>query len=85
MPALQDQDRREIWAEIQRELSEVNEPLALSKTALKAAVDALDKFLSDNAAAINNAIPQPARGALTTSQKARLLMKVITQRYVKGA
>lgn len=27
--------------------------------------------LSDNASAINTAIPQPARGALTTAQKAR--------------
>lgn len=85
MAVLTDIDRREIWAEIQRELSAVNEPLALSKTALKAAVDALDQFLSDNAATINNAIPQPARSSLTVPQKARLLMKVITQRYVKGA
>jgi hypothetical protein len=58
---------------------------AVTKADLRAAVDALDDFLNTNAAAINTAIPQPARGALTTTQKAKLLMFVIRQRYVKGA
>jgi len=49
---------------------------------LRAAVDAVDTFLETNASAINSAIPQPARGVLTTKQKALLLMYVIGRRYV---
>ena len=85
MAVLSDADRLELWAEYQRELSTVREPLALTKADLRAAVNALDDFLNTNAGTINSAIPQPARSALTTAQKARLLMFVIRQRYMKGA
>jgi len=54
---------------------------SLLKNDLKAAVDDMDTFLSTNETAINNAIPQPARGALTTKQKALLLMYVVATRY----
>lgn len=57
----------------------------LTKADLRAAVDALDDYFNTNAAAINSAIPQPARGALTQSQKARLLVHVIEKRYQAGA
>ena len=85
MAVLSNADRLELWAEYQRELSTVREPLALTKADLRAAVNALDDYLNTNAGAINSAIPLPARTALTTSQKARLLMFVIRQRYMKGA
>lgn len=73
-------------AEFMRELSAIRSAIggALTKAELRAAVDALDTFLNDNAAAINNAIPQPARGVLTTDQKARLLRAVIGARYLNG-
>jgi hypothetical protein len=80
---LSDADRAELWAEFMR--TETGAFGALSKADLRAAVNALDVFFNDNAATINAAIPQPARGALTTTQKARLLMFVIRQRYLKGA
>lgn len=57
----------------------------LVKPDILAAVNALDDFMNTNATAVNNAIPQPARGALTTTQKAFLLQWVIQKRYVKGA
>lgn len=57
----------------------------LTKTDIRAAFNALDTFLNSNAAAINSTIPQPARGALTTEQKARLLVAVIRRRYIHGA
>ena len=47
--------------------------------------NALDDFLVTNAAAINSAIPLPARTSLTTAQKARLLRWVVTYRFIKGA
>ena len=85
MAVLSDDSRRELWAEFQSELSRDTEPLAVNKAELRVAVDALDDFFSTNAATVNAAIPQPARSALTTPQKARLLVFVIRQRYLKGA
>lgn len=54
------------------------------KEDLAAAFNALDQFVSDNAVAINNAIPLPARTALTTSQKALLFQFVLEHRYRGG-
>jgi len=80
MAVLPDNDRLAVWAQYMRESRDAHG--ALTKADIRAAVDAIDGFLNTNAAAINSAIPQPARGALTTAQKARLLMYVIQRRYV---
>lgn len=56
----------------------------MTKADLRAAVDALDAYLEANKAAINSAIPQPARGQMTTKQKARLLVLVVERRYLTG-
>lgn len=79
MAVLSDADRIEVWAQIMRESVST---LALAKTDLKAAVDAADTWADSNAASFNSAIPQPARGALTTKQKAALLMYVIARRHL---
>ena len=57
---------------------------ALTRAELRAAVDAVDTWLNDNASALNTAIPQPARGVLTTAQKARLTTIVIERRWGAG-
>jgi hypothetical protein len=67
-----------------QDLSAAHEACGITKADLRAAVDAADQWVSDNAASYNNAIPQPARGVLTSSQKARLIAVVITKRFVKG-
>ena len=85
MAVLANADRLEVWAEYMREMSGNAEATSLTKADLRAAVNALDDFFNANAGTINAAIPQPARGALTTAQKARLLVYVIRQRYIKGA
>ena len=85
MAVLSDNDRSETWAELMREWSNAREPVALTKADLLAAVVAIDTWLNDNATSANTAIPQPARGALTTTQKALLLIHVARKRYVKGA
>lgn len=54
----------------------------LNKADIRAAVNALDDFFEANGAAINSAIPQPARSALTTGQKAKLITFVIRRRYL---
>lgn len=58
---------------------------AVTKADLRAMINALDQYLSDNAAAINSAIPQPARGQLTTKQKALALTAVVAKRYILEA
>lgn len=77
--------RAELWATYMQDISEARESCAITKAQLRAAVDALDAWLDANASTINAAIPQPARGSLTTPQKARLLTYVIRQRYLVGA
>jgi len=52
---------------------------------LRAAVDAVDGWAVSNAASFNAAIPQPARGAMTTPQKVRMLSLVIEWRWRVGA
>lgn len=54
---------------------------AMVKADLQAAIAAADSWADANAASYNAALPQPARSALTTRQKARLLNYVIRRRY----
>ena len=82
MAELSDLDRKALWADFMRQASKDGETIAVTKADLRAAVDGLDTWLNDNAAAANNAIPQPARSGLTTTQKALLLMYVVQKRYV---
>ena len=85
MAVMIDADRVETWAEFMRELSTEREQTSLTKNDIRAMIDAIDLFMSNNAAAINSAIPQPARSGATVSQKARALTNVVRKRYVKGA
>jgi hypothetical protein len=78
MAVLVDADRIAVWAQW---MHLNTEDCSCAKADVRAAVDALDTFMDTNAAAINSAIPQPARGALTTAQKARLLAYVVIRRW----
>lgn len=84
MAALSAQDRLEGAGEFMRDPA-TGTMTACTKADIRAAFNALDDFLVANAAAVNNAIPQPAKANLTTSQKAQLLCAVVTKRYIKGA
>ena len=57
---------------------------ALDKTDMRAAVDALDTWVNDNAADANQALPVGPRTNLTASQKAQLMVFVVTKRYITG-
>lgn len=83
MAVLSDNDRQALWADFMRNFP-AGESCGITKTELRAAVNGLDDYLNTNASAINQAIPQPARGTLTSSQKARLLVWVIRKRYDVG-
>lgn len=84
MAVLSDADRFDLWAEWMRELPRSETVGVVTKQDVRAAINAIDEFLHANAAAINNALPQPARGQLTAAQKALLLVYVIKQRYLSG-
>lgn len=79
--ALTAQQRAELNARIMQEKSAIREVLPLSKTDLRAAINAVDDWLDANAASLNSAIPQPARGALTTAQKTELVFYVMHKRF----
>ena len=81
MALLSNRDRREVWAEFMRESSNAHEPLELTKSELRAAVNAIDQWVQDNVAPFNAAIPLPARSALTAKQKARLFFAVAGRRW----
>lgn len=74
---LADADRRQVWAHFMRSGSG---PDGVTKPDLRAAVDAIDGWVDANQASFNSAIPQPARGALTATQKSLLLMFVVMRR-----
>ena len=79
--ALDAQGKRGAWHSFVDEHLAADGPVTLTKTDLAAAVGGLDAFLDANVAAINQAIPQPARGALTAQQKAALMIAVVKARY----
>lgn len=79
MAVLPDADRAQIHREFMRDCKEAF--TGVVQADLRAAVDGLDSWFDTNAPAVNLAIPQPARGNLTTTQKALLVIGVIMKRY----
>lgn len=81
MAVLTDEQRREVWADTMRLASAAREPLGtLLKADLRAAVNAVDDWVDQNAASYNAAIPLPARDELSAKQKVRLLQVVVRAR-----
>jgi len=78
---LPDADRKNVWAEYMRLTSNRRDPMPLSKTDLRAAVNAVDQWVNDNAGSYNSAIPLPARTSLTTKQKVELLLFIAKRRW----
>lgn len=78
MAALSENDRVLVWAQWMREN---NILCTITKTELRAAINAIDDWADSNSAEFNSAIPQPARSALTAKQKAWLLANVIRRRF----
>jgi hypothetical protein len=83
MAVLSNADRIAVWEQWMRD-NKATIAGALTRAELRAAVDAIDSFLDTNATALNNAIPQPARGVLSAAQKAALLNFVVLRRWGAG-
>lgn len=85
MAILADQDRADATALLQSDMSRDREQIAAClKADLRAAFNATDQWVSDNAASFNAALPIAARNNLTAAQKSRLFVAVLTKRYQKG-
>lgn len=77
MAVMSAEERRRVWAHFMRLNTE---SVSITKAELRAAVDATDQWIDDNAAAFNLALPQPARGALSATQKTLLFVYVAMRR-----
>ena len=74
MAALSDADRKRIWRGLMRFWSRNREQTpGMVKGDIRAAVDAADSWLDDNAANFNNALPTAAKTNMTASQKSLLV------------
>jgi hypothetical protein len=81
MAALSDLERLHLYERIMREFSDRALPCGIKKPELRAAVNAADQWIDDNASSFNAALPQPARGTLSAKQKALILMLIIARRF----
>jgi hypothetical protein len=83
MAFLDDIDRKDVWATFMAAMEHIDRPSGMTKVDFRAAVNAMDVFIADNAATINNAFPQPARSALTNVEKIGVFAWVALKRYGK--
>lgn len=85
MAVLTDQQRKEVWEDYMRDLSNRIAAIPINKNDLRAAFNAADAWADSNSASYNTALPQPARNALSASDKALILMMVVAKRWKVGA
>lgn len=82
MAILSDPERVACWLEFMRDAANINAGASgLTKAQIRAAIDATDQWIEDNAAAFNLALPAAVRAALTAKQKAILYSIVSLRRY----
>jgi hypothetical protein len=84
MAVMTDPQRAALVAELMAEISAARELCPVTKTALRAALDAADAWCSDNAASYNSALPVGFRTNASVAQKSRLLESVIKRRRALG-
>lgn len=78
MAVLGDPDRVLCWRDAMDRSYDIG---AIVKADLRTAINDIDAWVDANATAFNTSISQPARGALTSKQKAALLMLVVARRF----
>jgi len=82
MAVLDETQRSETHAEWMRRLSRIREELnGVTKTDLRAAINATDQWIEDNQGAFNTALPTATRTNLTAKQKALLFFFVADKRF----
>lgn len=78
MALLDETGRFRVWAQFMRDLSGTG--LGVTKSELRAAINATDQWIEDNQSSFNTALPQPFRGSATLPQKTFLLCYVAMRR-----
>jgi hypothetical protein len=82
MAALTDQDRQRVTNGLMRYWSQLIEQVSgVTKSDVRAAVNAADTWADDNQAAYNTALPVTFRNNATTPQKSLTLAAVVLMRY----
>lgn len=85
MAVLNAQQRQSVISKFHQAVSAARDPVpGLTKADIAATCNAMDQYLHDNRAAINAAIPEPARTQLTTRQKALIISLVTRARWEEG-
>lgn len=88
MAALDDADRKEIWAQFMREQRDVLRQTGnntLLKAQLRTIFNDLDDWLDANKIQANNAISQPERGIANNALKFHILATVAFRRALRGS
>ncbi len=81
MAVLTDADRKNIWANYMRKLSNRQDSISIIKSELRDAINAVDSWIDSNQTSYNNSLPLPAKTNLTQKQKAELMVFVIQRRW----
>ncbi len=81
MAVLSDEDRYSIWGRFMSDISNRREAVNVNKPQLRAAVDAIDTWISDNTASFKAAIPEPAKTELSNKYKVELFMRIANRRW----
>lgn len=83
MAYLDDLNRADVWREFMRRMGPEDRAAPLTKADFRAAINAMDTWLADNAGTINSAFPTAARQALTPVEKIGVFAYVALKRYGK--
>jgi hypothetical protein len=82
MAVLSDADRADVTTQCMQQMAG---PHTILKADIRAAVNALDDWLNTNAPSANQALPQPARSAMSLADKALMNTLIVDKRYRTGA
>ena len=81
MAILSDTIRLQVWRGVMRYLSNQTEGLGVTKSDIRAAINAADDWADTNAASFNSALPTAFRTTASAGQKALLLAAVALARF----
>ena len=81
MAALPGTEMAKVWRGLMRWLSDIRDPIALTKADLLAAINATDDWIDLNAAAFNASLPLAAQTGMTAQQKALMFAAVVLRRH----
>lgn len=76
--------QRDCWADAMERWSADRKSIPATKGVFLNGIEAIDQWISDNAASFNAALPAVLRNNLTTPQKVELFVFVLRSRFLNG-